>query len=86
MRFKKGEPRPARAGRKKGTPNKATVELREMIMNALNRAGGEDYLLKHSKLTAASFITLLGKILPSDINAKVTGTINWPLPKTKLDE
>ncbi len=29
MPFKKGEPRPAKAGRRKGTPNKVTVEIKQ---------------------------------------------------------
>lgn len=31
MPFKKGDPRPPGAGRKKGTPNKATAPIREAI-------------------------------------------------------
>lgn len=38
--FRKGEPRPANAGRRKGTPNKATVRKREM--RAAIQASGKD--------------------------------------------
>lgn len=31
MKFKPGEPRPAKAGRKAGTPNKPTLELKQVL-------------------------------------------------------
>jgi hypothetical protein len=34
-KFKKGDKRPANAGRKKGTPNKSTAELREVVKGKL---------------------------------------------------
>jgi hypothetical protein len=38
-RFKKGEPRPANAGRRAGTPNRITVTLRDAIIEAAEWAG-----------------------------------------------
>lgn len=37
-RFKKGEPRPANAGRKKGTPNKVTRDYKEFLAALVNDA------------------------------------------------
>lgn len=55
-------------GRLKGTPNKVTGELRQMVLNALDKAGGEDYLLKQSEENPTAFMTLLGKVLPTQLS------------------
>lgn len=54
-------------GRKKGTPNTKTKELSQMILGALDRLGGEDWLLSSAKDDPACFIALVGKMLPKDI-------------------
>jgi len=65
--FKKGtKPGP---GRPKGMPNKATKELKEMILSALDGAGGVEYLVERANdpRTASAFIALVGKVLPMTI-------------------
>lgn len=54
-------------GRKKGTPNKVTRELKEMILNALATAGGEKYLVRAAKKNPNAFLTLVGKVLPLQV-------------------
>lgn len=51
-------------GRQKGTPNKVTGELRGMVLGALDDAGGQAYLSEQAKKNPAAFMTLLGKVLP----------------------
>lgn len=79
MKFKSGQPRPAKAGRKKGSANKVTVEIRDMIRGALDDAGGRKYLKAQSKANPVAFMGLIGKIIPADVNAKLTGsiTVTW---------
>jgi hypothetical protein len=36
---------PKTGGRKKGTPNKLTADVKAMVLEALDRAGGVSYLL-----------------------------------------
>lgn len=67
MKFKKGEPRPPNAGRKKGTPNKASADLRAAILAALDAAGGGQYLAEQAQKNPTAFLALLGKTLPKDI-------------------
>lgn len=55
------------AGRPKGTPNKVTSELKEMILNALDKAGGEAYLARCAKKNPNAFLTLVGKVLPLQV-------------------
>ena len=58
-------------GRVKGTPNKATKELKDMILGALDKAGGETYLYNQALENPAAFMTLIGRVLPKDIKADV---------------
>ena len=62
-------------GRVKGTPNKTTVALKDAIMNAFEKVGGEDYLVVIAKKDPKTFCTLLARVLPLEIQAKVDGTI-----------
>jgi hypothetical protein len=55
-------------GRVKGVPNKLTASVKEMIEGALSDAGGKDYLLEQSKANPAAFMSLVGKLLPKDVN------------------
>ena len=56
-------------GRKKGTPNKENKALREMVLQALDEqpGGGVDYLKLQAQENPNSFMTLLGKILPTQV-------------------
>lgn len=65
--FKKGEKKPNQG--KRG-PGRATKELKEMILGALDKAGGETYLLERAEdpKTSAAFLALIGKVLPTTIN------------------
>ena len=55
------------SGRPKGAKNKVTVELKTMILNALDAAGGQDYLQRQANDNPTAFLTLIGKVLPSEI-------------------
>jgi hypothetical protein len=60
-KFEKGN-----RGKPKGATNKVTRELKEMILKALDGAGGIQYLQERAKdpRTARAFLTLVGKVLP----------------------
>lgn len=62
----KGKPR---GGSRKGSPNKVTAELKDMILGALANAGGIDYLTERAQdpRTASAFMTLVGKTLPMTV-------------------
>jgi hypothetical protein len=66
---------PKGAKQRLGKPNKATKELKEMILGALSDSGGQAYLQIQSIENPVAFMSLLGKILPKDINAKVDAGI-----------
>ena len=77
MPAKKGQVKTG--GRKKGTQNKCTTELKAMTFMALQKAGGTDYLLEQAKENPTAFLTFLGKFVPKDVNANITGEMdhNW---------
>ena len=50
-------------------PNKATAQLKDMILTALDSAGGAEYLERRANdpRTASAFLALIGKVLPMTI-------------------
>ena len=72
-----------RGGRAKGTPNKSTAALKDAILRAAELAGDElktsengpsrlvAYLRHQATANPASFMPLLGKVLPKEIGADV---------------
>jgi len=54
-------------GRKKGVPNKLTSDVKAMILAALDKAGGAEYLLEQAKDNPNAFLTLVGKVLPMQL-------------------
>lgn len=65
-------------GRKAGTPNKVTAALKDMVLNALASAGGEDYLVAQAKANPTAFLTLVGKVLP--LQAHISGPDGGAIP------
>ena len=54
-------------GRPKGTKNKLQTDVKNMILTALNKAGGADYLEKQAHENPVAFMTLVGKVLPKQV-------------------
>lgn len=64
-----------RGGSRKGKPNKATKELKDMILGALSDVGGQAYLAQQAIENPGPFMALVGKVLPRDINAELKGNL-----------
>lgn len=66
-------------GRAKGTQNKATGEIKEMLRQALDESGGVEYFKRQAVENPVSFNTLIAKIIPADVKTTVDGkmTISW---------
>ncbi len=56
------------AGRKKGVPSQITTDVKGMILAALDKAGGPQYLLDQSERNPVAFMTLVGKVLPLTVS------------------
>ena len=52
-------------------PNKITRALKEIVLGALDRLGGEEYLVRVAKHDPAVFCALLQKIIPADMTAVI---------------
>lgn len=63
-------------GRKKGTPNKTTAALKDNIMSAFERMGGEEALLAWAMDNQEAFFTkVLTRILPRQLDAEIKHTL-----------
>ena len=67
-RPQKGDPRIPGSGRAAGTPNKLTRDVKDAIANAFETVGGESYLVGIAMNKPEAFCTLLGKILPRQVD------------------
>jgi hypothetical protein len=72
---------PTPAGRPAGVKNKLT-NLRDAVLEAFDQVGGAQYLAKlaqGSSSDRAAFVSLVSKVLPTQINADVSGGIQVQL-------
>lgn len=63
------------AGRPKGAANKENKQLREMILEALDRNGGVAYLTAQAVTEPKSFLSLLGRVLPMQVTGEGGGEV-----------
>ena len=61
------KPPNAGKGRKKGVPNKITAAVKDMVIQALGKAGGVDYLTTQARENPGPFLTLVGKVIPLQV-------------------
>jgi hypothetical protein len=55
--------------------NKNTKAIKEMILGALDDAGGQDYLLGQATTNPVAFMGLIAKILPAEVKNQMEGGI-----------
>ena len=73
-------------GRKAGTHNKLSGDVKAMILEALDAAGGTEYLLRQSNKNPVAFMSLLGKLLPTQMTGKDGGPIHNVFDPTTLSD
>jgi hypothetical protein len=54
-------------GRVVGSVNRENRDIRLMILGALDQVGGQDYLARQAIENPGPFMTLIGKVLPTQI-------------------
>lgn len=71
-KFGKGNP-----GKPKGAVSKTPALIKDMIKQALDGAGGVDYLIERAKdpRTASAFLGLVGKVLPMTLTGPDGGAV-----------
>jgi hypothetical protein len=60
-------------GRKKGTPNKLTVSVKEALSDAFESLGGVGSLVQWGRENPDDFYKLWVKMLPTEVKAELTG-------------
>lgn len=75
------KPPAAGRGRPKGSPNKTTAAVKEMVVQALDEAGGVQYLLTQATANPTAFLTLVGKVLPLQVSGEDGGAITVVIQK-----
>ena len=69
----KKKPPAAGMGRPKGAVNKNTKALKDMILGALDGAGGQEYLQRQADENPTAFMGLIGKVLPTELKGTGEG-------------
>lgn len=73
------KPGERRGGRQKGVPNKLTRTIKQAIEHAFEQVGGADYLVLMARDQPTAFMTLLGKVLPTQMeHSNPDGTLRQP--------
>lgn len=58
--------------RTKGSLNTKNIALKTMILNALEKVGGPEYLVRQANTNPTAFMTLIGKLIPIDVDITKT--------------
>ncbi|HUO22324.1 MAG TPA: hypothetical protein VMU59_07395 [Caulobacteraceae bacterium] len=72
---------PRGRGRPKGSKNKTPQIIKEMVLTALDKEGGVKYFRKLAQENPTAFVTLVAKILPTQI----TGANDGPVQVEKVE-
>lgn len=56
-------------------PHQKTLDLRIVIRRALDRAGGEDYLVGLAQTDPRTFCALLAKVLPTNVEVSADNSL-----------
>jgi hypothetical protein len=58
---------PKTGGRQPGTANRVTADVKAMILAALDSVGGQDYLVQQARDNPKAFLSLLGRLIPTQM-------------------
>ena len=72
-------PPAAGKGRQAGSQNKVTKALKEMVLGALDDAGGQEYLATQATKNPAAFLALLGRVLPTTLASDPAHPVKYVL-------
>jgi hypothetical protein len=82
--FQPGDDERRAPGRPKGSPNKTTKALKEMILASLDRVGGEKYLEKLAIENSSAYSSLLKAVLPTTLVAENDGGVDRVITFTRI--
>jgi len=70
-------------GRPAGSPNKINAGVKSMILGALDDLGGQTWLVEQAKADPRAFMSLLARVLPSEISLDATVTAHEPITEIR---
>ncbi len=74
---------PGNPGRPKGSKNKKPQELKDAILGALHAGeGAQAYFEKLKEARPEVYCSLVGKLIPKDVNVDVTGGLQVALVRS----
>lgn len=76
---------PKLGGRKKGTPNKISADIRSLVLETLETIGGKRYLMEQSAKNPNAFMALLAKCMPNVNHTELTGADGQPMQMQMQD-
>ena len=62
-------------GRPKGSENKVTRVVKDAVQDAFDELGGAQYLLQVARDDPKTFCGLLGRVIPTQVNAELKGDV-----------
>lgn len=68
--------------RPKGSPNRIATDLRQSILDAYDQIGATSWLVDLAKLDPKAFLLLLGKCVPQQTKAEISGIDGGPIQQT----
>jgi hypothetical protein len=75
---------PKTGGRQKGTPNKATVAVKEAFRAAFDDLGGTAALVTWAKENPTAFYQLYSKLIPTEVDATISGKAGAPAVQVQI--
>jgi hypothetical protein len=66
-------------GRPKGSANKTTLAIKEMLLASLDTVGGQAYFERQAEENPTAYMTLIGKIMPAEVKKEITGADGGPI-------
>jgi hypothetical protein len=81
-RVGEGKPGP---GRPPGSPNKITATVKMMVLGALDKLGGERWLVRQAKKHPQSFMQMLRQIIPTQVVGDMSYRYVAELPPPESD-
>jgi hypothetical protein len=75
MPFTKGSPKLLGSGRRRGTPNRLTAQVKDMVREALHREGVVDYLRQQARENPVAFMALVGRLIPHELKASIENNL-----------
>lgn len=66
-------------GRPKGSPNKNTQAIKDMLLASLDAVGGQAYFEQQALENPTAYMSLVGKIIPAEVKKEITGADGGPI-------